>query len=57
MGFQADEMFDLFNGPLRFSPRQIDLIDHRNQLEVIFDREIGIGQRLRFDTLRSIDDK
>ena len=37
--------------------RQVDLVNHRNQLEVIFDREISVRERLRFDTLRRIDDQ
>ena len=30
VGFQADEVLDLFDGFFRFSPGKIDLIDHRD---------------------------
>ena len=34
--------------------RQIDLVDDRNDLEVVLDRQVGVGQRLRFDALRGV---
>ena len=37
--------------------RQIDLVDDRDDLEVVLDREIGVGQRLRFDALRRVDEQ
>ena len=51
MSFQADEVLDFFNGSLRFSPGQVDLVDDRNQLEIIFNRQVSIRQRLCFDAL------
>ncbi len=57
VSFQADEVFDLFDCFFRFGARQIDLVDDRNQLEIVFDREISVRERLRFDALRSIDDQ
>ena len=51
VSFQADEVLDLFNGSLRFSTGQVDLIDDRNQLEIIFNRQVSIRQRLGFDAL------
>ena len=35
--------------------RQIDLVDDRNDLEIVIQRQIGVGQRLRFDALRRVD--
>ena len=34
---------------------KIDLVDDRNDLQPVVDGHVGIGQRLRLDTLRSID--
>ena len=55
--FESDEVFDLFDRFLRFGARQIDLIDYRNQFEIVFDREVSVRERLRFDALRRIDDQ
>ncbi len=57
MSFQADEVFDLFDCFFGLSPGQIDLIDHGNEFEVVFNRKVGIRERLRLDALRSIDDE
>ena len=35
--------------------RQVDLVDDGDDLEVVLDREIRVGQRLRFDALRGVD--
>ena len=37
--------------------RQVDLVDDRDDLEVVVDREIGVGQRLRLDALRRVDEQ
>ncbi len=55
--FESDEVLDLLDRFLRLGARQVDLVNHRNQLEVVFDSEIRIRERLCFDTLRSIDDE
>ena len=34
---------------------QVDLVDDRDDLEVVLDREIGVGQRLRLDALGRVD--
>ena len=39
----------------RLRARQVDLVDDRDDLEVVLDREIGVGERLRFDALRRVD--
>ena len=36
---------------------QIDLVQNRNQLEIVLDREISVRERLRLDALRSIDNQ
>ena len=53
-GAVAVEPDDLFELPLRLvglRRGQIDLVDDRDDLEVVLDREIGVGQRLRLDAL------
>ena len=34
---------------------QIDLVDDRDDLEVVLDREVRVGERLRLDALRRVD--
>src|ERR1700712_4511560 len=36
---------------------QVELVEHRDQLEAVLDREVRIGDRLRLDALRGIDDE
>ena len=40
---------------LRLRRRQVDFIDHRNNFEIVMQRQISIGERLRFHALRRID--
>ena len=37
--------------------RQVDLVDDRDDLEVVVDREVGVRDRLRLDPLRRVDDE
>ena len=37
--------------------RQIDLVDHRHDGKALFVGEVNVRHRLRFHTLRSIDDQ
>ena len=41
--------------PLGLRCRQVDLVQHRHDLEIGVDRLIGVGQRLRLDTLGGVD--
>jgi hypothetical protein len=36
---------------------EVDLVDDRDDLEVVLDREVGVGERLRLDALRRVDDQ
>ena len=56
-GVEADDFLDLPPRLVRLRARQVDLVDDRNDLEIVVDREIGVGQRLRLDTLRGIDEQ
>ena len=54
---EADDLLDL---PLRLvdlRAGQVDLVDHRHDLEVAVDREIRVGQRLRLDALGGVDEQ
>ena len=36
--------------------REVDLVDHRQQFQIVFQGQVEVGHRLRFDSLRSVDD-
>ena len=52
---EADDVLDLPLAFVRLRARQIDLVDDRDDLEVVLDREVGVGERLRLDALRGVD--
>ena len=47
-------MLDLLANALRLGRRQVDLVDHRNNFEIVMQRQVRIGQRLRFHALRGV---
>ena len=51
---EADHFFDLLANALRLGRGQIDLVDYRNNFEIMVQREISIGERLRFHALRCV---
>ena len=51
----ADQVGDLGGHAVRVGGRQVDLVDHRDDLEVVLDRQVGVGERLRLDALRGVD--
>ena len=51
---EADDGLDLFADALRFGRRQIDLIDDRNDFQVVVQRQVGVGEGLRLDALGSV---
>ena len=53
-GVQADHGFDLLADALRLGGGQIDLVDDRNDLQVVVQRQVSIGQRLRLHALRRV---
>ena len=53
-GIEPDDRFDLLANALRLGGGQIDLVDDRNNLQVVVQRQICIGQGLRFDALGSV---
>ena len=52
---EADDVLDLPLALVGLRARQIDLVDDRDDLEVVLDREVRVGQRLRLDALRRVD--
>ena len=54
---EPDHVLDLLLHLLGLSRRQIDLVEHRHDLEVVVERLVDIGERLRLDPLARIDDQ
>ena len=52
---EPDEVLDLFDRSFRLGARQIDFVDDGDQLQIVFNCQISIRERLRLDTLRRID--
>ena len=57
LALAADQVADCFGDFLRLGVRQVDLVDDRNDFQVVVQRLVEIRQRLRFDSLRGIDDQ
>ena len=53
-GIQPDDGFDLLADALGFGGRKVDLVDDGNDFEVVVQRQVGVGERLRFDSLRRV---
>ena len=52
---QTEIFFDLSRHPFRFSCRQVDFVDDRNDLQIVFHGQIQVGQGLRLNPLGCID--
>ena len=52
-----EQLLDLAPHARPVGRRQIDLVDHRDDREVLFERQMVVGQRLRLDALRGVDDQ
>ena len=51
----ADDVLDLLRDPVGVGGGEVDLVDDRDDLEVVVDREIGVGQRLGLNPLGGVD--
>ena len=51
---QADNLLNLLFYGLRVSVGQVNLVDNRDNFQIIFQRQIHIGQRLRLNALGGI---
>ena len=57
LGVVADQVGDLGGRAVGVGLRQVDLVHDRDDLEVVLDREVGVRERLRLDSLRRVDDE
>ena len=57
LGGNADDVLDLRRHAVRVRGDQVDLVEHRDDLEPGVHREIRVRERLRLDALRSVDDE
>ena len=53
----ADDGGQLLRVALGLGGGQVDLVEHRDDLEVRVDRQVEVGQRLRLDALRGVDEQ
>jgi hypothetical protein len=53
----AEQVGDLLGDALGLGAGQVELVEHRDQLEAVLDREVGVGDGLRLDALRGVDDE
>ena len=51
---QADQDFDLLRDVVRLRGGQVDLIDDSNQVEVLLQRHVKVGEGLRFNPLSRV---
>src|SRR5262249_8914462 len=51
----ADQVGKLLGVFLRLRGRQIDLVEHRDDLKIVLHRQVQVGQRLRLDALSRVD--
>ncbi len=54
---EADDFLDLTLRFVGLRARQVDLVDDRDDLEAVLDREVGIRERLGFHALRRVDNQ
>ena len=57
VGVASDQIDDLTDHPLGLGARQVDLVEHRDDLEPRLDRGVGVGDRLRLHPLGRVDDE
>ena len=57
VGGKADGLLDHLAGALDVGGGQVDLVDDGDDFEAVVDGEIGVGQGLRLDALRCVDDQ
>jgi hypothetical protein len=55
LGLAADDVRDLLGVPLRLGGREVDLVEHRDDREVVLQRQVEVGERLGLDALGGVD--
>ena len=56
-GVAADDLGELRGVLLRLRGRQVDLVEHRDDLQVVLEREVEVGQGLGLDALGGVDEQ
>ena len=51
----SDDLFDLLLYPIGLGAREIDLVQNRKDLEIVFERKIHVSEGLSLNALRGID--
>ena len=51
----AEQVFDLLGDLVGARRGQVDLVDDRDDLQVVVERQVEVGQRLRLDALGGVD--
>ena len=54
---EADDLLDLLPDALRVGGGEVDLVDDGHDLMVVLDRLVDVGEGLRLDALRGVDDE
>ena len=57
LGGDADDLLHLVLGPLRVGGGQVDLVDDGQDLQIVVQRQIGVGQGLGLHALGSVHDQ
>ena len=57
VGVVGEQVGELLRDAVGVGLRQVDLVDERDDLEVVLDREVGVRERLRLDPLRRVGDE
>ena len=57
VGLAADDVRDLRGVLLGLGGRQVDLVEHRDDREVVLQRQVEVGQRLGLDALGGVDEE
>ena len=57
LGRPADEARELARVLLRVGRRQVDLVEHGDDREVVLEREVQVRERLRLNALRGIHEQ
>ena len=57
VGRNADDLFDFLDDARGIGGRQVDLVDDRHHLEPELGGGVAVGDALRFDALRGVDDQ
>ena len=55
VGVEADHVLDLLADAVGLGRRQVDLVQDRQDLEMVVERLIDVGERLRLDALGRVD--